>query len=243
MITRKSKARFTDQLANWAREHRRGYPWREPGYESFKGLVTEVLLARTRADAVAATIGPLFSRYPAVSSMAAASVRDLQKYLRPLGLYRKRALVLKRLAEAVRRCKGVPSTETQLMELPGVGRYAASAFRCFYLEERVAIVDANVARVIARCFGMRQRSKRLATDERLWKFVSSLLPAAHTKHFLWALLDLGGTICLPKRPRCEHCPVHRGCSFHSRLTPSLSARIAKKDASAARRPRRGSWTG
>jgi A/G-specific adenine glycosylase len=211
-----SKGRFRKQLADWARNNLRRYPWRAARYGRFKGLVTEVLLARTRADAVAVAIGPLFTRYPDAASLADARESELQTYLRPLGLFRKRALLLKRLAAAVNASKGVPSTERELLSLPGVGRYAASAYRCFYLGERAAIVDANVARVIGRYFGVRQRAERMATDERLWRFAMSLLPAANVRHFAWALLDFGGTICLPQRPRCVDCPVRRGCYFHLR---------------------------
>jgi A/G-specific adenine glycosylase len=205
--------RFRRALVRWARGNLRDFVWRRGDVSHFHGLVTEVLLARTRAEAVARVAEELYATYRTARELAAAGAPELERLLRPLGLYRKRAASLARLAERLEAEHGgeVPAEFARLEELPGVGPYAAGAFATFFRRERRPVVDANVVRVFERYFGLARTGDRLGDDRALWDFAARLLPRRGAAAYSWALLDLGGTVCTPRAPRCDACPLRRGC--------------------------------
>lgn len=209
--------RFRRALSRWGRTNLRDFVWRRGGVSHFHGLVTEVLLARTRADAVAGVAEELYATYRTAGELAAAGLDEVERLLRPLGLFRKRAVALTRLAARLEAEHGgeVPARFERLEELPGVGPYAAGAFATFFRRERRPVVDANVVRVFARYFGLGRTGERLGDDRALWDFAARLLPRSGAAAYSWALLDLGGTICTPRAPRCDACPLRFPCSRES----------------------------
>jgi A/G-specific adenine glycosylase len=131
--------------------------------------------------------------------------------IRPLGLVR-RAAILKTLAGAVEERGSVPDSLDELEDLPGVGRYAASATLAVAFEQRAPVVDGVSARVYRRYFGL-EATAPPASDGQLWELVSQTTPGQRVRDWNWAVLDLAASVCLPKVPRCEQCPLRSRCAW------------------------------
>jgi A/G-specific adenine glycosylase len=204
-------------LLDWAEVQGRQFFWRESTVTPFQVLVTEILLAKTQADVVAPIAATLLARYRDPGSLADAQLRELQRLLYPLGLYRKRARHLKACARVlVKHHEGVvPASIAELIELPFVGRYAANAIACFAFGRPVAVLDANVSRIYQRVFSLDPPPPRLASAHVLWNFAGRVLPQRRAREFNWAILDLGGTICVARNPACERCPIAAVCDYRT----------------------------
>jgi A/G-specific adenine glycosylase len=210
-------AAFHRALRHWARSSSRAFPWRETK-DPFRILIAEVLLQRSRSSTVAAVYRELFERWPTATDLAAAAVDDLRCTIRPLGLLR-RAESLIAVANAVS-ASGMPRTIVGLVELPGVGPYAAAATAAAAYGDTSGAVDGTSARVYRRYFGLRGATDS-SVDAELWRLVAEVTPKTHSKSWNWAVLDLAATVCLPKRPLCDSCQLSGGC---------LSASTADGDA-------------
>lgn len=213
MVPRASIERFRKWLLDWGARHRRDFFWRSKPLSAYEVLVVEILLARTRAEAVEPVAKQLFERYPTVVDLAAAEPDDIARILYPLGLHRKRSRALVATARAVRddHAGEVPMEIRALLRLPYVGRYAASALICFKCGKRRAVVDANVARVLRRFFGLHAPTRKLEHEERYWRLAERLVPRGAPREYNWTLLDLGALVCTPTRPRCLECPLAAWC--------------------------------
>ena len=216
-LDRSRVRRLRRALLEWANVQGRQFFWREPTITPFEVLVTEILLAKTQADVVAPVAVTLLERYRDPAALAGAKLRDLQQLLYPLGLHRKRARHLKACARVlVEHHEGVvPETIEQLIELPFVGRYAASAIACVAFGKQVPVLDANVSRIYQRVFSLAPPPPRLANAHDLWAFAGRVLPRGNAKEFNWAILDLGGTICAARSPACARCPIAPMCDFQA----------------------------
>lgn len=205
---------FANALVRWYRSNARSFPWREEWRRSpYCVLVAEILLKRTRAENAVLTYGYLVDCYPDAAALAGAKLPKLEAFLRPIGLHRTRARELKRIAEALVERHGgeVPRSFDELIALPGVGRYVANAVLCFGFEIPVPIVDVNVRRVLGRYFGLAEG----VDDGAYWAVASRLLAPGDAAEFNWALLDLGALVCAARGPKCEGCPLAKGCSTSS----------------------------
>ena len=203
---------FKRRLLKWYRRHARDLPWRRTR-DPYRVLVSEFMLQQTQVSRVMKYYPRFLSRFPTVYALSRARPRQVREAWDGLGYYR-RAANLHRLAQTVVRDHAgeIPVAPEQLRRLPGVGPYTAGAVATFAYERRVAAVDTNVARVLRRVF--RPRLPAGARGERkLSAFAESLLPRRPTTawEFNQALMDLGATICLARRPRCEVCPVRFAC--------------------------------
>jgi A/G-specific adenine glycosylase len=213
---------FRRKLLAWGRQHRRSFPWRETD-DPFRVLVAEVLLQRSRGKTVAAVYERLFARWPDASSLARARETSIASVIRPLGLVR-RASTLRQMAKAVVRRGGVPSTVDELLELPGVGPYAAGATSAVAFGADEAVVDGVSARVYRRYFGL-DGTVPASNDHELWSVVGAATPRREVKEWNWAVLDLAALVCLPGTPRCPSCPLKASCR-------AASSAIAVSDAAA-----------
>lgn len=196
------------RLIAWGAENRRSFPWRETT-DPFRILVAEVLLQRSRGKTVAAVFTRLFDRWPDAEALSRARVVSIESVIRPLGLI-SRARTLRRLAREVHERGDVPSTLDQLLELPGVGPYAAGATLAVAFERPAPVVDGVTARVYRRYFGLGSEVPA-SVDGELWEVVRVATPKKGVRDWNWAVLDLAATVCLPKRPRCSECPLSAGC--------------------------------
>ena len=204
------------ELLNWFAEHGRSFTWRQ-SLTPFVVLIAEVLLKKTTASVVERFIPGFLGRYPDPLSIDESTKEELKEILAPLGLSMQRADQLKNLAGAlIRDHKGnVPSEMTQLLDLPGIGPYAASAVRCYAFGKVEAPVDTNIARILVRFHGIKPSRYEARRSPEVWRLASELVGKDTTtvREVNWALLDLGAKVCTARAPKCSVCPIATGCYF------------------------------
>jgi A/G-specific adenine glycosylase len=210
--------RFQRDLLAWGEHNRRIFGWRTTD-DPFRVLIAEVLLQRSRGSTATGVFDELFRRWKDPASLADASVEEITATIRPLGLVR-RAASLKALAREIDARRSVPSTYDELVALPGVGPYAANATLAVAFGKRAPVVDGVTARVYRRYFGLAADGPA-STDAELWELVEEVTPRTQVREWNWAVLDLAAMICLPKRPRCDECPLASHCAW-SRARATVS---------------------
>jgi A/G-specific adenine glycosylase len=212
------RCKFAENLISWHRTNKASFPWREEK-DPYKILVSELLLRKTTRKQVKEIFPRFFQKYPDLSVLANAPLAEIDKTIRPLGMEHKRAQLLKELAECIVSERGgaVPTTEKDLLALPGVGRYAANAVLCFAGCKDVPLVDTNAIRVIQRVFSFKAKKERARTDPEVWEFVLSLIPPGKGRVFNLALLDFAAAVCIPRNPKCSTCPNDATCDYYSKL--------------------------
>ncbi len=212
-ITRNVKKIFHRNLLKWYKENKRDFPWRYCK-DSYKILVSEILLQQTDAPKVCPVYKRFIKRYPNGAKLQNASISDTTNILKGLGLYyRARRLVSigKYLSNFYQ--GQVPSTKNELLKMKGVGEYVASAVLCFGFNKRVPIVDSNIVRLFQRIFGYRSSKKRPRDDISLWRLAELLLPDKNVRDFNYALLDFSALVCTARNPRHENCPLKSICKY------------------------------
>ncbi|HXE79807.1 MAG TPA: A/G-specific adenine glycosylase [Vicinamibacterales bacterium] len=216
------RQRFRGRLIAWYRRHGRALPWRFTN-DPYHILVSEVMLQQTQVDRVLPKYEEWLAKYPTMEALAAAPEEDVARTWYPLG-YNIRPRRLQTIArEAVTRFGGaLPSDEETLLSFKGIGRYTAGAIRSFAFRQRAAIVDTNVARVLFRVFIAKGDPKSHATRRQLWELSDALVTEKSAFDFNQGLMDLGATICTPRRPRCGACPVASLCKARRLLRRSVS---------------------
>lgn len=171
--------------------------------------LAEVLLQQTKAERVASVFTALVREFPDWESVALAEIQTLERSLKPLGLYRRRAASLKALAGAVLAAGSLPDTVEELMKLPGMGQYIS---RMVALQRRtevhVGAVDVNVARVLERVFGPRSMAD-VRYDPYLQGLALGLVPEGRELDYTLGILDFAASLCRARGPLCGACPVGR----------------------------------
>jgi A/G-specific adenine glycosylase len=186
-------------LLEWYERVRRPLPWRETR-DPYALLVSEAMLQQTQALRVVPYYERWLERFPDAVALAGAPARDVLTLWSGLG-YNRRALALQNAARVVAE-SGWPS---DLTALPGVGPYTAAAVSSFAWDAQVAAVDTNVRRVLERRDGVVRGPRELAVR------AGELVPAGRAATFNQAMMELGATVCRPRVPVCDSCPVATGC--------------------------------
>ncbi|MCF3936059.1 A/G-specific adenine glycosylase [Acuticoccus sp. M5D2P5] len=218
-----------EALLAWYDRHARRLPWRGPDgtAEPYRVWLSEVMLQQTTVAAVIPYFARFTTRWPTVADLAAARDEEVMSAWAGLGYYA-RARNLLACARAVAAAGGAfPQTRDGLRALPGVGEYTSGAIASIAFGERVAVVDGNVERVIARLLALDvppKSAKAVVTAA-----VEAMLPATRPGDFAQAMMDLGATICTPKNPVCALCPVAPACRARALGTPTdFPVKVAKK---------------
>ena len=193
------------ELLHWGRQNRRDLPWRN-SRDPWAVLVAEVMLQQTRADRVTERWPRFLARFPDVASCASALPAEVIAEWSGLG-YNRRAVHLHRAAGVVMALHSgrIPTDRTELEALPGIGPYTARAIRAFAYEAEAAVVDTNVARILARWTG-RRLTAREAQD-----LADQSVPSGQVWSWNQTLLDLGALTCTARTPDCGHCPLADRC--------------------------------
>jgi A/G-specific adenine glycosylase len=171
------------------------------------------MLQQTQVASVLPYYGEWLGRFPDFSALAQANESQVLHAWQGLGYYM-RAHNLHRAAKIVRDRHGgiFPQDIAEMRALPGIGRYTANAVASFAFDQRVALVESNIARVIARLFDQRQPIDSAAGRKKIWQRAADLLPPArNSRDHNLALMDLGALICTVRRPKCGICPVNKFC--------------------------------
>jgi A/G-specific adenine glycosylase len=203
-----------EDLLVWYDRHRRSLPWRaKPGEtaDPYRVWLSEIMLQQTTVTAVKPFYLRFLERFPTVEALAEAPTEAVMQAWAGLGYY-SRARNLHACAKAVVERHGArfPATEAALLALPGIGAYTAAAVAAIAFGERAAAVDGNVERVMTRLFRIEDPLPK--AKPRVRAFTQALVPADRPGDFAQGLMDLGATICTPKRPACALCPWMRPCA-------------------------------
>lgn len=211
MPTASARGRFVSTLLAWAEAgNLRQFPWRGEK-DSYKLLLTEVFLRRTRAENVVPVHHSFFQSYPDLEAFLTADDKVLRALVAPLGL-RWRAENLIQLRERLKEDGRIPNSYEGLTGLPGVGDYVASAVLCFAHGQRRPLIDTNLVRLLGRYFGFETGAE---TRRRRWfiELAHLLVPAHDTARYNYATLDFAAKLCKSMKPNIEGCPMKNRCSF------------------------------
>jgi A/G-specific adenine glycosylase len=194
-------------LLDWAGENHRDLPWRATR-DPWAVLVSELMLQQTQVVRVVPKYHAFLRRFPTPADCAAASVGDVVTQWAGLG-YNRRAVNLHRCAQAVteHHAGKIPDDLGALVALPGIGPYTARAVLAFAFERHVAVVDTNVARVLARWTG------RPLSRQEVQQAADAAVPHGHGWSWNQGMLDLGATVCTKRVPRCSDCPARAWCGW------------------------------
>jgi A/G-specific adenine glycosylase len=224
-------------LLDWYDRHRRRLPWRAAAGERpdpYRVWLSEIMLQQTGVK----TVGPYFlkflARWPDVAALGRASLDDVLRMWAGLGYY-SRARNLHACAVAVLREHGAvfPDTEEGLRALPGIGPYTASAIAAIAFDRRTMPVDGNIERVVSRLYAVEETLPQ--AKPRIQELAGTLLGDTRAGDSAQALMDLGSSICTPKKPACALCPLNDECPARARGDQETFPRKAPKKSGALRR--------
>ena len=219
-------------LGRWYQRSARRLPWRATR-DPYAIWVSEIMLQQTRVDTVVPYYERFMARYGDVRALADAPLEEVLKQWSGLGYYRRARQLVLAAREVVTRYGGrIPTTAEGLQALPGIGRYTAGAIASIAYDEPAPVVDGNVIRVLARLYGY-ERDMRSAEGQRwAWSRAADLMPLQHPGQHNQALMELGATVCTPRSPRCETCPLQVHCeAYATRRTgelPVLKKKVAPR---------------
>jgi A/G-specific adenine glycosylase len=219
-------------LLAWYDRARRDLPWRAaPGHQAdpYRVWLSEIMLQQTTVKAVIPYYLRFLRRWPSVEALAAAHLDDVLAAWAGLGYY-SRARNLHRCAQAIVEShdRRFPRSEAALRELPGIGAYTAAAIAAIAFGAPATAVDGNVERVVARLFAVLKPLP--AAKAELRRLAQGLTPARRAGDHAQALMDLGATICTPKRPSCPVCPLAQLCAARAQgLEALLPVRVARPE--------------
>lgn len=209
------------RLLAWYRKNKRILPWR--GHpEPYAVWVSEIMLQQTRVE----TVIPYFERwmrlFPTVQALAEASEQEVLNAWEGLGYY-SRARNLHKAAKVIVRDFGgnLPHSLSELIKLPGIGRYTAGAIASIAFGADEPALDGNLKRVYARLFDVTEAVDSPKGEKLLWEIARRNLPHGRAGDFNQALMDLGAAVCLPKNPRCLLCPLMELCKARENGTQEL----------------------
>jgi A/G-specific adenine glycosylase len=224
-------------LLAWYDRHRRTLPWRaRPGERSdpYRVWLSETMLQQTTVKAVGPYYARFLARWPDLAALAAASLEEVLAAWAGLGYYARARNMHACARTVVARYGGqFPAHESTLRELPGIGAYTAAAIAAIAFDQLATPVDGNIERVIARLYAA--ATPLPAGKAEIARHARALTPAKRTGDFAQALMDLGATICTPKRPACALCPWNAVCVAHARGEAELFPRRAPKREATLRR--------
>jgi A/G-specific adenine glycosylase len=207
----KSLAAFRKQLLRWFRANRRVHPWRRDR-DPYRVWLAEVMLQQTRIAAVIPYYDNFLRHFPEVRALAQASEQDVLRHLAGLGYYSRARNLHRAAKEIVERHGGeFPRDFDAVLKLPGIGRYTAAAVLSIAYGAPYAVLDGNVARVLARLGAIRGDLRAPRQWQQLAGTSQELLAVQSAGDWNQAMMELGETICTPKSPNCEACPVSGCC--------------------------------
>ena len=260
-------ADFATRVVQWqASQGRNDLPWQNTR-DPYRVWLSEIMLQQTQVATVKAYFARFLAKCPDVAALALASLDEVLGLWSGLGYY-SRARNLHRCAQQVMQLHGgaFPQDAATLTSLPGIGPSTAAAIASLCFSERVAILDANVKRVVTRVRGFDADVSVAANGRALWDAASSLLPSAarapaDMARYTQGMMDLGAMVCTPKKPACAVCPVQADCVAHMAGDPErypVRSRKLKRSSQAiwmlwaqshagavwlSRRPTPGVWAG
>lgn len=204
---------FRQRIRNWYVGSGRSFQWRSASASQYHRIMSEVLLQRTRADTVSSFFDAFVARFPNWDALAKSTPAELGDWLKPIGLWKRRSLILHALAiDMTLRQGAFPVDRREVERLPGVGQYVANAILMFCHGRRLPLLDGSMARVLERFFGPRKLAD-IRYDPYLQSLARRVVSVRDPAVLNWAILDFATLVCRVGRPYCEKCPIAKKCDF------------------------------
>jgi A/G-specific adenine glycosylase len=220
----KAPPTFAETMVSWQKTHGRNHlPWQNT-QDPYRVWLSEIMLQQTQVTTVLGYYAKFLAHFPTVAELAAAPQDQVMGLWSGLGYYSRARNLHQCAQDVMTRFGGVfPQTAQELMTLPGIGRSTAAAVASFCFSERVAIMDGNVKRVLTRVWAYDADLSVSQNEKTLWEKAEAALPSRQLKtampRYSQALMDLGATLCLPRKPHCPSCPVRGECQAHALGSP------------------------
>ena len=260
------KKSFGDIVVAWQKKHgRHDLPWQNT-QDPYAVWLSEIMLQQTQVVTVRDYFARFMARFPKVADLAAAHQDEVLGLWSGLGYY-SRARNMHRAAQDVVALHGgaFPPSSEALQTLPGIGRSTAAAVASLCFGEPIAILDGNVKRVLTRYLGFKEDLASSRVEKELWAIAQTMLPQRDVKQamprYTQGVMDLGATVCTPKKPQCAQCPVADVCVAKAEGQPErypvktrklkrsseqlwlLQTQTAQGDVWLMQRPQTGVWAG
>ena len=252
---------FANRVLNWYDQHgRKHLPWQQQA-TPYRVWVSEIMLQQTQVTTVIPYYQRFMDSFANVQALAAAPVDEVLHHWTGLGYYARARNLHKAAKAIVEHHDGeFPQTLEQVMALPGIGRSTAGAVLSLACEQRHAILDGNVKRVLARYYAIEGWPGQKAVENTLWSLAEQNLPQQRCKNYTQAMMDLGAMVCTRSRPKCDECPLQDGCLGYAQgqqanypgkkpkkdkpvKTTNLVALLAEGQIYLVQRPLSGLWGG
>lgn len=209
------------KLLSWFNANKRELPWRtiasrstdiEDDVRGYSVWVSEIMLQQTQVATVVGYYNKWMKKWPTIAQLSKAELEDVHKVWSGLGYYSRATRLLEGARKIQETSQHFPQTARELQQiLPGVGRYTASAIASIAYNERVGLVDGNVARVLSRLCRIGAAVESKIVTEALWHNANALVDDETPGDFNQAVMELGATVCTPKNPNCSSCPLSDHC--------------------------------
>ena len=202
---------FADLLIAWhAKSGRHHLPWQQ-SKDPYSVWVSEIMLQQTQVATVINYYHRFMKKFPTIKALANADEEEVMQLWSGLGYYRRARFLHEGARMIMEEMEGIfPADFDMMMKIPGIGRSTAGAISAFSFNQKKAILDGNVKRVLSRYFLVAQWTGLPKTEKKLWGYAESLLPDKNIATYTQALMDLGATEC-SKKPLCETCPLKKTC--------------------------------
>ena len=220
------KTNFVIPLINWQQEYgRHNLPWQKT-HDPYKIWISEIMLQQTQVKSVIPYYENFINRFPDIPSLARARENSVLSLWSGLGYYSRARSLHKASREIRNKYNGkFPSSFEKIFSLPGIGRTTAAAISVFAYAQPYPILDGNVKRVFARFFGIKRILAEKKITNELWQRAQRLLPDSQIQSYTQGLMDLGATLCTPRKPACSSCPLKSHCyAFQNENPENFPAR-------------------
>ncbi len=211
---------FSRRVLKWFDQHgRKHLPWQKD-ISAYRVWLSEIMLQQTQVTTVIPYFDRFIARFPTVESLAAAPIDEVLHLWTGLGYYARARNLHKCAQQVVNQYGGeFPATVEALAELPGIGRSTAGAITSIAFQQRAAILDGNVKRVLARYHAVEGWPGQSDVVGQLWDIAETYTPKKRANHYTQAMMDMGATVCTRSKPKCEQCPLREGCIAYAQGNP------------------------
>lgn len=230
-MVQKIKATFSDKLLEWFDQYgRHDLPWQQE-ISPYRVWVSEIMLQQTQVKTVIPYYERFMQSFPTVKALARASQEEVLSHWAGLGYYARGRNLHKAAQLIMENHEGVfPSEFEDILALPGIGRSTAGAILSISLQQRFAILDGNVKRVLSRYFCIEGWPGEKAIENQLWLFADKLTPKQRFADYTQAIMDLGATLCTRSKPNCQDCPQQKQCqAYQQNRVTEFPYKKPKKD--------------
>jgi A/G-specific adenine glycosylase len=217
------------QLLAWYDRAGRELPWRKTR-DAYRIWLAEIMLQQTTVATVVEYYQRFLQQFPTLEHLAAAPLEQVIDLWAGLGYYARARNLHATAQKLVAEYGGVfPASPPELMRLPGIGRSTAGAIVALAFDQRAAILDGNVRRILCRLFALQEPPRSTPAEKKLWAWAEALTPWQRVHDYTQAIMDLGALVCTPSAPKCEDCPLAPLCRALSLgLTRQLPLKMAGK---------------